>query len=574
MKNYKNIIWLATGSLILAFGACKKYEQFPVDKVPVSLVFDKNDSLGSNAHQYLNSIYAVMRNGHNAIGSDYLDAASDDAVSSAENSTNEVTILSTATYNSYTLPTDENVWSGSKSYWSGIRMANEFVSNIDIVPVQQTYNGVSMKYAWKAEARFLRAYFYFELIKRFGGVPLLGDKVYSLTDNIALPRNTFADCVKYIVSECDAIKGSLLTSPLISPNAYYGRVTQGTAMALKARVLLYAASPLFNGGNIDAANDLTGYTDFSVDRWAQAATAAKDVMNLNAYSLLPAYKDIFLTQNNAEIIFIRQGNNNNAIESNNGPVGFPGANGLGRTSPTQNLVDAYPMNNGLPITDVTSGYNSDSPYANRDPRLTYNILYNTAQWLSTPLQTYEGGQSKPNIGQQQTLTSYYMRKFMGNFEDVTAYAAHNEDWIMFRYAEILLNYAEATNETMASPNTDVYNQIIALRKRAGIAAGTDGMYGLKTGLNQADMRKVIQNERRIEMAFEENRFFDIRRWKIAETVMNQPMTGSTIFKSGFGYTYNTVNVLATKFVAPKMYLYPIPYDEVLKNPNMKQNPGW
>lgn len=572
MNNFKNIIWLAV--VVLSLGACKKYEQFPVDKTPIDLVFDKYDSLGTNAHDYLNSIYAIMRSGHNVVGGDYLDAASDDAMSSAATSTNEVTQMSTATYNSFTLPNEENVWSGSKNYWAGIRMCNEFVDNIDIVPVQQTYNGVSMKYAWKAEARFLRAYFYFELVKRFGGVPLLGDKVYNLGDDVALPRSSFADCITYITSECDAIKGSMLTAPIISPNAYYGRATAGAAMALKAKALLYAASPLFNGGNIDGSNALTGYTDNQVSRWTLAENAAKDVMSLGVYQLDNDFRDVFLTQNNSEIIFIRQGGNSNAIESANGPVGFPAANSPGRTSPSQALVDSYPMSNGLAITDAASGYDENNPYANRDPRLTFTVLYNGAQWLATQLQTYEGGQSKPNNGQQQTITSYYMRKFMGDFENTSTYSSHSEDWVIFRYAEILLSYAEARNETMASPDADVYNQLIALRKRAGVSQGSDGMYGLKAGMNQAQMRAVIQNERRIEMAFEEERFFDIRRWKIAETVMNQPVQGQTIVKSGFGYNYNLTNEQTNKFLAPKMYLYPIPYDEVVKNPNMKQNPGW
>lgn len=572
MINFKNTIWLAV--VVLSLGACKKYEQFPVDKTPIDLVFDKYDSLGTNAHDYLNSIYAVMRVGHNVVGGDYLDAASDDAMSSAATSTNEVTEMSTAAYNSFSLPNEENVWSGSKNYWAGIRMCNEFVNNIDIVPVQQTYNGVSMKYAWKAEARFLRAYFYFELVKRFGGVPLLGDKVFNLGDNVAIARSSFSDCINYITSECDAIKGSMLTAPIMTPNAYYGRATAGAAMALKAKALLYAASPLFNGGNIDASNALTGYTDSQVSRWTAAEAAAKDVMGLGVYQLDNDFRDVFLTQNNSEIIFIRQGSNSNAIESANGPVGFPAANSPGRTSPSQALVDAYPMSNGLPITDAASGYDENNPYANRDPRLGFTVLYNGAPWLATNLQTYEGGQSKPNNGQQQTITSYYMRKFMGDFENTATYAAHSEDWVIFRYAEILLTYAEARNETMASPDADVYNQLIALRKRAGVAAGGDNMYGLKAGMNQADMRTVIQNERRIEMAFEEERFFDIRRWKIAETVMNQPIQGQTIVKSGFGYNYNLTNEQTNKFIAPKMYLYPIPYDEVVKNPNMKQNPGW
>ncbi|MES2265422.1 MAG: RagB/SusD family nutrient uptake outer membrane protein [Bacteroidota bacterium] len=572
MKHQKNII--AAIALILAIAGCKKYEQFPVDKVGIDKIFDPRDSAGSNAQKYLYGIYSVLKSGHNRVAGDYLDAASDDAISSASGPTNNVTILSTGSYNSYSLPNDENVFG---QYYAGIRQANEFVSNIDVVPTIGKYKGIPLKTIWKSEARFLRAYFYFELLKRYGGIPLVGDKVYTITDDISLPRNSFEDCVKYIVSECDAIKGTLITYPFLKPDADPDadshRVTQGAAMALKARVLLYAASPLFNGGNIEPSNSLTGYTDFQASRWTAAAAAAKEVVNLNTYSLLPEFKDVFLTQNNLEILFMRNGDNSNSVESANGPVGFTSANGRGQTSPTQELVNAFPMANGLPIADAASGYDVNKPYANRDPRLAKTILYNGAAWLNSELQTYEGGQSKPNGSLQQTKTSYYMRKFMGNFENTNAYSSHSTDWLIMRYSDLLLGYAEALNES-EGPTTNVYNTLISIRKRAGINAGSDNLYGLKAGITKEDMRTVIQNERRVELAFEESRYWDIRRWKLAENNMNQPRTGLSIVKVGTIFNYNPVNVLASKFVAPKMYLYPIPYDEVQKNPNMKQNPGW
>jgi hypothetical protein len=575
MKNHKNII--AALILILAIAGCKKYEQFPVDKVGLDKVFDPRDSAGVNAQHYLYGVYSIMKNGHNRVNGDYLDAASDDAISSASGPSNTVTILSTASYNSYTIPSDENLWG---TYYGGIRQANEFVNNIGVVPVLAKYHGFSQKYVWKAEARFLRAYFYFELIKRYGGVPLVGNKVFTITDDVSLPRNSFDECIKYVVSECDAIKDSLLVYPFVtsptepvSKEADSHRPTKGAAMALKAQVLLYAASPLFNGGNIDAANPLTGYTNFDANRWTAAAAACKDVIDLGTYHLLDSYKDIFLTQYNPEILFFRQGGNGNGIETTNGPVGFTGATGKGQTSPTQQLVSAFPMANGLAITDPASGYNENNPYNNRDPRLTYNVIYNGVLWLNSSIQTYEGGQSKPNGTLQQTKTGYYMRKFMGNFENVNAYSSHSADWVILRYADILLGYAEALNES-AGATPEVYNAVKSIRQRAGIAAGAGGLYGLKAGMTKDEMRVVIQNERRVEFAFEESRYWDIRRWKIAETVMNQPRTGISIVKVGSGLNYNPVNVLTTKFDSPKMYLYPIPYDEVQKNPNMKQNPGW
>ncbi|WP_255496277.1 RagB/SusD family nutrient uptake outer membrane protein [Mucilaginibacter sp. FT3.2] len=569
MKRIKNIHIAAIVALVILAG-CKKYEQFPVDKVGIQYVFDPKDSLGTNAQAFLYGIYPVLKSGHNRVGGDYLDAASDDAMSSASGPTNPVTILATAAYNSYTIPADENLWA---YYYAGIRSANQFVNNIDVVPVMAKYNGYSMKYVWKSEARFLRAMFYFELVKRYGGVPLLGNKVFTISDNVALPRNSFSDCIKYIVSECDAIKDTLLTAPVANPNADAHRVTKGAALALKARALLYAASPLFNGGNIDAANPLTGYTDNSVTRWQAASAAAKDVMNLGSYALMANFKDIFLVQNNSEMILIRQTGADNIIESTNAPIGFPGAAAKGQTSPSQQLVDAYPMNNGMAITDPASGYDANNPYTNRDPRLTYTIFFNGARWLNSDLQLFEGGQSKPNGTLQQTKTGYYMRKFMGNEENTNSFQSHNADWLVIRYADVILGYAEAENEANGA-TSDVYNAMIAIRKRAGIAAGGDGLYGLKAGMSQADMRDVVHNERRVEFAFEESRYWDIRRWKTANTVLNQPLNGMSITKIGSGLTYNIVAALTTKFNQPNMYLYPIPYDEVLKNPNMKQNPGW
>ncbi len=589
MKNHITKILLITLAGTALICGCRKSETFPVDKVTDYFVFNPLDSAGDAAHGYLYQIYAIVKNGHNRVAGDYLDAASDDAVSS-KSGTVQVRLMATNGVNSFTFPSGENFWeetvatgipanSGTpSSYWAGIRAANTFITHIGAVPVKgQSPTGVPMRYVWQSEARFLRAYFYFELVKRYGGVPLLGDKVFALNDNVALPRSSFADCIKYIVNECDAIKDSLLSYPLVTPDADNYRPTKGAAMALKARALLFAASPLFNGGNIDAANPLTGYTDFQADRWTAAAKATQDVMNLNTYKLDNDYKDIFLTQNNSERIWIRPGSITTSVEGTNGPVGFA-VGGTGNTSPTQELVNSFPMQNGLPITDPASGYNSSDPYATfttpkRDPRLTANIFYNGSMWLNTTVQTFEGGQSKPNTNIQQTFTGYYMRKFMGLSENSTTLVQHSTDWVVFRYAEILLSFAEARNEEEGSPQDDVYKQLRDIRGRAGIDPGADNNYGLKPNMSKEEMREVIRNEWRTEFAFEEHRFFDIRRWKIAETVMNRPLTGISIIKIGSTLTYNPITVLNTAFVK-KQYLYPIPYNEVAKNPNMKQNPGW
>lgn len=583
MKKYSIIVFIV--GLLAGVNACKKYETFPIDQVAINRVFDPRDSNGVNAQAFLNTTYNYLLNGHDRIdGTDYLDNASDDAVSSAAANLNTATLLSTSSYNSGTFgagigTSTDNVWG---QYYAGIRQATIFINNVMVVPFQDTVNNIPGNELRKSEARFLRAFFYFELVKRYGGVPLLGNKVYNINDNLALPRNSFADCINFIVSECDAIKDSVMTTPLTNTNNY-GRATKGAVLALKAKALLYAASPLFNGGNIDPGNPLTGYVGAAdPNRWKLAADAANDVINLGTYGLDAAgFRDVFLTQNNREIIFIRQGDNGTNVETHNAPIGFPAATATGNSSPTQDLVDAFPMANGLSIHTPGSGYDPNNPYTGRDPRLSYTVFYNGYTWLNTPLAMYEGGQSKPNNGKQQTLTGYYLHKFMGNSENTTTFTAHSEDWIIFRYAEILLDYVEATNE-YSGPSPDLYAKLGLLRARAGIPAGSGSApYGLTNTSNKDEFRTIVQNERRIEMAFEEQRFFDIRRWKIAgdgAAVMNQPK-GSVTITNSFGtltYSYGNVNerIFPTNTFKTKDYLYPIPYDEVVKNPNMKQNPGW
>lgn len=581
MRTIRLVIGVAFGAWTLSMVSCTKaYEPVPLgQQISLDLVFDRNDSLGKNAMRYLATTYQqALPDGHNRIGGNYLDAASDDAVSSASGIP-AVQQIATGAFTAAQTNAD-NVWS---NYYAAIRNATNFIVYINRVPLKEKLpNGASARAAYRSEARFLRARLYFELVKRYGGVPLLGDALPEITDNVQLPRNNFADCINYIVKECDDIKDSLRTQAMIG-NAEYGRVTKGAAMALKARALLYAASPLFNGGNI-GTTALTGYTSADINRWKLAADAARDIMNLNVYSLMPSFTSVFVTQEapvgpNTEKIFWRQDGPNTSVEINNGPVGYVSAGGRGITSPTQNLVDAFPMNNGKAITDPTSGYDPNNPYSNRDPRFQGTILYNGALWLNRAVETFDGGQDKPGGTVQQTKTSYYMRKFMGPFESVSinppVYSNTVHEWVYFRYAEVLLNFAEATNE-FSGPTSEVYDALTALRKRAGIAAGTDNLYGLKSGMTQDEMRKVIRNERRIELAFEEHRFWDIRRWKIAAQVYNeQPLFGLSIQRSSSGQLfYNKVPVLTTVFRAPQMYLYPIPYSEVIKNPNMEQNPLW
>ncbi|RZL47887.1 MAG: RagB/SusD family nutrient uptake outer membrane protein, partial [Pedobacter sp.] len=369
---------LAVLLLVNVLFSCKSdLETEPIELQTLDQVFNPKDSAGVNAERFLIDIYTRLPRTLNRVGDDYLDAATDDAISS---NTANVSVQQLAMGTNSSDNYQDNQWA---NWYAGIRQVNIFVNNIDKVPLKgKLANGTGFNAVWKSEARFLRAIYYFELVKRHAGVPLLGDKVYQLGDDVELPRNSFEDCINYIVSECDAISNTLRTNPF-DPN-FIERPTKGAALALKARALLYAASPLFNGGNIDPSNPVTGYTNFSADRWKKAEQAALDLIDLSQFELLPDFKNVFITQGNRERIFSRQGGNNTSVEVNNGPVGYSVAINNGRTSPTQELVNAFGMNNGLPITDPASGYNQNNPYANRDPRFYATIFYNGAPWLGRP----------------------------------------------------------------------------------------------------------------------------------------------------------------------------------------------
>jgi starch-binding outer membrane protein, SusD/RagB family len=556
--------------MMITWSSCSKYEKEPKDWFTSELTYDTLDQNGIVAGYALNNIYTYVPNGFNRIDLDYLDAATDDAVPSRYN-----TLVETYSNGTASLTINPDPYWGN-SYF-GIRSANIFLKNIKSVPVA----GLTKQY-WKAEARFLRALFYWELLKRYGGVPLLGDTVLGLDDNIELPRNTFAETVDYIVNECTSIKDSLRADPLSTSD--FGRASKGAAVALKCRVLLYAASPLFNGGGIETdpvKRALTGYPVADLTRWQKVADAAVEFNALGSYFKLvtsgspTAFASVFINKMNSEIIFAKQSLNSSTLEIVQSPVGYVSSNSrsLGLTSPTQNLVDAFPMLNGMAINEAGSGYSAAAPYTNRDPRLAATVFYNGLTWLNRPVQTYKGGADKPDnpaIAPIQTRTGYYLRKFLGNFGTATAYSNQSHNFPILRYAEIILNYAEALNELNQVENA--VTQIKLLRARAGITPGANTRYGIKTGITQDEMRDLIRNERRIELAFEEHRFWDVRRWKIASQVLTTPLTGMRI-TNGTPLTYDIINV-ANPVFPNRLYHMPIPYDEILKNAKLIQNEGW
>jgi hypothetical protein len=461
--------------------------------------------------------------------------------------------------------------------YTSIRSVNQLLKNLPKAPIS-----AFVKTQMKAEARFLRAWYYAILVKHYGGVHLVGDSIYTYTDNIPVTRNTYEECVNYIVSECDAAGQDL---PFTQSGINYGRASQGACMALKARVLLYAASPLFNQAPLTGTkNDaVLGYTSYSKERWKAAEDAAFAVISKGVYSLnidnsTPGigFRDLFTMRYNNEYVFqLMRPTGNSDLEALFDPPSRTGAHGA---FPLQGLVDAFPMSNGKVISDQTSGYDSQNPYLRRDPRLDFTVIHDQTQLQNrlapgtSAINIYQGifngvgaGPDAVHVG---TTTGYYTNKMLSP----TAVAQdfqHRTDRVLplIRYAEVLLNYAEAANE-YGGPTQEVYQEVEDIRQRAGLVP-----YQLPAGLSQAGMRLAIQNERRIELAFEEHRFWDVRRWKIADQTDNIQTKGMQVDRNGKAVTYTIFDVRKRNF-RTAMYLWPLPQTEVAKSPSLIQNPGY
>lgn len=458
----------------------------------------------------------------------------------------------------------ENLGSAGVIWGRSYRSIRECNYALSILP------GLTMSQGHKTrlegELKFIRAYRYHDLIRNYGKVVLMGDRVVGLTDNLQDPalftRASIKDGIDYAVAQLDDAAAKL---PLNNDGTWeLGRATRGAALALKARLLLYAASPLYNTGT-----------------WAAAATAAQAVIALNKYGIYAGgYRNMFLVNETNEVIFERlftKNANHVHLEIANGPNGYGGWAG---NSPLQNLVDDYEMTSGKPITDPTSGYDQNEPYANRDPRFYATILFNGAPYRERNIETFVPGgkDSRDGIDNWNTTkTGYYLKKYMND-----AYPLQNpwgnagfQPWIYIRYAEVLLNFAEAANEAVgpdavpAGATMSARQAVNMIRKRVGVNMPD------VIASSQSDMREAIRRERRIELAFEEHRFYDVRRWKIADVTENKPAAGVTITKTATGFTYTPKVALDGRRFETKHYWLPIPRSEIqASGGQLQQNEGY
>ncbi len=566
MKNINGILSIL--ALVCLNGCADLDREFIADISEKQLTTSYDNTL-----YRVNSIYTDMPSGYLVIDGAMAASACDEAEHTLE--TSNVQKYNNGSWNAVDNP--ENLWS---TFYRGIRKANQFLVASDSVNLDQyrldpsastqaVYNTrlADIK-RWKYEARFLRAYFYFELVKRYGGVPLI-TKSLSIDDDFSgIKRNSLAECIQFITSECDSAAANL---PVVYTAADLGRATKGAALALKSRTLLYAASDLFSNPSWAGSYgnpELISLTGDRAARWKAAADAAKAVIDLSGagYSLYSNYRNLFITNSYTftEVIFSRRSGSSNSFEKANYPLGYEG--GQSGTTPSQNLVDAYEMKDGTKFS-WSNATHAANPYANRDPRLDLNVLINNTPFKGRNVECWAGGKEGYGLV-NATKTGYYLKKHVNENLNLLTNTTGVQSWNIFRLAESYLNYAEALNE-YAPANTDVKTYVDFVRGRLGIA-----MPSLPAGLSQADMRERIRNERRVELAFEDHRSWDVRRWLQGPQYLGTPLTGIEITKAANGsFTYKPVKVEDRVFT-PKMYLYPIPQGEINTSKGLVQNPLW
>lgn len=590
MKKY-SIFALALAMGAMTLTSCEDAFGNFLDKQP-SNELTKADVLGDYTLlvQNHNDTYNFLLHGANRINSSWLDAATDLAESSIGTSGTRTTFNIGNYYGSGGAAELTSVW---ESRYRGIRKCNITINTLEADTLnklrpadikEDLYNTQKANYI--AEARFLRAYFYWELFLRYGPVPLVtteldpnGDLMTGYTTRPDL--KTFMDYLFKEVKECEA---GLKTATETNDATYAGEANKPSARALYVRMMLYMASPRYNSQSgvtwKDAADAAKGFLDDYGSEYSLETRTNGGVAAYNNAWLLNSYAD-----KNPEIIFFR---NDVAIGwsgiSTDTPVGEGGQGGL---CPSQNLVDMYDMEdgsapfkkydetgapvytNGKPEINEESGYSEQHMWQNRDPRLAATVLYNGVEWNGRQINVVRGMGDNPIGNQNVTPTGYYVRKYI---PETILSSNHSGTakrlWRIFTYSEILLSYAEALNEADYAGNKDqVCDLLDQIRHRGGILGNVADREDLDS---QEAMRNFIHKERTIELAFEEHRWWDVRRWNVAGEALGRDIYGVDVAADGT----ITRKVAQTRKWQDKFYLYPIPEAEVWKIGQDFQNDGW
>ena len=476
----------------------------------------------------------------------------------------------------------------------------------------------------KANVRFMRAFYHYLLFEQYGPIILVKDKIYNATEDQDVPRNTVDEVIEYIDSELTAVASELTQEPIFEDKDYRAWPTKGVALAVRAKLWLYAASPLLNGGYREALSvtnpDGTRlFPDYDAGKWEKALAACKDFIDYaeaGRYELYKAYKDDngavidpdksvynLFQKYTHEIIWATA--NNEWGGKNGDPIDRRNAH-LGSTGVTQELVDAFYMKDGFPVSATAylpqstlyqeEGYGTykdqndnfskkytnvtvSNRYLNREPRFYNTVFFNGRQWPVSCNQVlfYNGGNSGVQEG-QATLTGYMLFKRFNRSVSLTnpGVASQFRPSIIFRLADFYLMYAEAANEV--NPNdARVLKYLNLVRERAGLP-DIETLNPAIRG-NQELQRAAIQRERQIELATEGQRYFDVRRWMIADKngegrqngyVHGMNVRGESNDKEDFNRIVEASQIVFNR----KMYLYPMPDSEMRKTKNLVQNPGW
>jgi len=549
-------------------------------------------------------------------GNDFLDAATDNALTIAYGS--DVNILGAGGISSSSFPID--IWKTAYKQFQYINLFLEKGLGDNIIYYDNSGTGTEQEDSiidqrfrrrLKGEAFFLRAWWGMELLRLYGGKTMDGTVLgYPIIDHavsnvdkdemLTLARDNFEECVLQIIKDCDSaialLPNTYTGNDIITGNSGIGRASGKAAYALRSRVATYAASPAYQPA---------GISDDSIkSKWERAAIYSYEAItkgDLGAFAEFTYAKTVGMTTTPAEYLF-RKYHQDHSIESRNLPPYFFGA---GRTNPSQNLVDAFPASNGYPITGPLSHYNPQNPYASRDKRLALCVIANGMQVEADgrPLEVSDTivvdstiirkGYDAPGAHYQNTRTGYYLRKFVSNKPNILLPSNVQNDHHLtplLRRAEVYFNLVEALNEAVgpnatlegAGPQTaaDILTDI---RSKYLTEVGTDP-YLRSLATDKETFRPLIQNERRLEFAFENMRYFDMRRWLLPLEKLSEPIRGMRVNQALDGsYTYFGTNpnesnedfiIESRQFNDEKYYYGPIPYSEIIKSPNIVNNLGW
>jgi hypothetical protein len=542
-------------------------------------------SLWSNTQKFHFDTYNFLRHGACRINNSWMDAATDLAETSYSNGGTRTSFNIGNYYAAGGAFELTDTW---EHYYRGIRKCNMLLAHIDEVPKtasdsEETYQ--THKKNYKAESRFLRAYFYWELFLRYGALPIITDVLDPDGDLLTgyANRPKAAEYIDFILKELIECEPGLIDKPQKDQDNLIGRISKPMASALRSRIILYMASP-----------------HYQLKTWQEAFDAAQSFIDTygTQYGLYDGESsDPLQRYQGAVLVPFHEGNNEVIFWRNDGKIGWSavrydipvGEGGNGGLCPSQNLVDMYDMANGLspftqydetgapvynaaitPSINPASGYVETDPYINRDPRFYRTVLYHKSTWNNAEINVIKGGRDNPIGNANATPTGYYVRKYI---PESILQNNHSGDgyrnWIFIRYAEILLNYAEAMNE-IDGPSNDVFRALQQIRNRSGITADLSTRADLKV---KDALRNFIRKERTVELAFEDHRAWDVRRWNVATKALSRPIYGMEITNGSDSKPVYTRKVAQNRVFEEKMYLYPIPEAEIWKT-GLANNPSW